>query len=131
LSAVVDSSALVAALVDSGPAGTWAEQVLAGGNLCAPQVVKVEAMNVLRRLERARQVHRIEATAAIHALSQLEIELFPSEPFAERIWELRHAVTCYDAWYVALAEAVDLPLATLDQRLSRANGPACKFVTPR
>jgi predicted nucleic acid-binding protein len=131
LSSVVDSSVLVAALVDSGPTGTWAEQVLAGGNLCAPELAKVEAMNTIRRLEHAKQIPTAEANLDVHALSQLEIELFPFEPFARRVWELRYAVTCYDAWYVAVAEAVDLPLATLDHRLSRANGPACKFLIPR
>jgi len=131
LSSVVDSSVLVAAIVDSGPTGTWAEQVLAGGNLCAPELAKVEAMNIIRRLERARQIPTAEAKVGVHALSQLEIELFPFEPFARRVWELRDAVTCYDAWYVAVAEAADLPLATLDHRLSRATGPACRFLMPR
>ena len=88
-------------------------------------------MNIIRRLERAKQILAAEANVYVHALSQLEIELFPFEPFAGRVWELRHAVTCYDAWYVALAEAAGLPLATLDRRLSRANGPACKFLMPR
>jgi predicted nucleic acid-binding protein len=41
-----------------------------------------------------------------------------------------HTVTSYDAWYVALAEALELPLATLDGRLSRARGVGCKFLTP-
>ena len=131
MSAVVDSSVLVAALVDSGLTMTWAEQVLAGGNLCAPELAKVEALNIIRRLERAKQIPTAEANFAVGALSQLEIELFPFEPFARRVWELRHAVTCYDAWYVALAEAADMPLATLDHRLSRANGPACRFLLPR
>jgi len=131
LSPVVDSSVLVASLVDSGPTGTWAEGVLAGGNLCAPELAKVQAINIIRRLERGKQIPPAEANADVHALSQLEIELFPFEPFSRRVWELRHAVNCYDAWYVALAEAADLPLATLDHRLSRANGPACKFLMPR
>jgi len=39
-------------------------------------------------------------------------------------------VTAYDAWYVALAEAYDAPLATLDTRLVDAPGPACAFDTP-
>jgi predicted nucleic acid-binding protein len=62
---------------------------------------------------------------------QLEIELFAFDPFADRIWGLRYNVTSYDAWYVALAEALNLPLATLDKPLSRAKGPKCKFLTPR
>ena len=61
---------------------------------------------------------------------QLDIELFPFEPFASRVWELRHNVTSYDAWYVAIAEALKLPLATLDEPLSRSNGVTCKFLLP-
>lgn len=57
--------------------------------------------------------------------------LVPFEPFAERVWELRRNVTSYDAWYVAVAEAFRLPLATLDRRLSRASGPSCRFRLPR
>ena len=40
------------------------------------------------------------------------------------------ATTDYDAWYVAAAEALGLPLATLDRRLSRAAGPSCRFLVP-
>jgi predicted nucleic acid-binding protein len=61
---------------------------------------------------------------------QLDIELFSFAPFAARVWELRHNVTSYDAWYVSVAEALKLPLATFDERLSRSTGVACKFLTP-
>ena len=71
-----------------------------------------------------------DANAAHDDLMQLEIELFPFEPFADRIWELRHHVTSYDAWYVAIAEALKLPLATLDEPLAKSNGITCKFLTP-
>jgi predicted nucleic acid-binding protein len=130
LSVVVDSSVLVAALVDTGPNGVWAEEVLSRGSLHSPELSRVEATNVLRRLELAKQLTTTEANAAHEDLMLLEIELFSFEPFADRIWELRHSVTGYDAWYVALAEALKLPLATLDGRLSRAAGLACKFLTP-
>jgi predicted nucleic acid-binding protein len=62
---------------------------------------------------------------------QLDIDFFPFEPFADRIWELRHNVTSYDAWYVALAEALKLPLATLDEPLAKSNGVRCEFLRPR
>ena len=121
---------LVAALVDTGPHGTWAEQVIENGALHAPELVLVEATNVLRRLERAKQISRSEANAAHADLMELEIELFPFAPFSDRIWELRQTVTSYDAWYVAIAEFLGLPLATLDEHLTRAEGPECKFLTP-
>jgi predicted nucleic acid-binding protein len=127
---VVDSSVLVAALVDSGPNGTWAEDVLANSPLHGPELVRAEATNVLRHLERSKQITTPEANAAHEDLMQLEIQLFAFDPFADRIWELRYNVTSYDAWYVAVAEAINLPLATLDEPLSRAKGPSCKFLTP-
>ena len=130
MNTVVDSSVLVAALVDSGPHGAWAESVLAGGSLCAPELAAAEATNIFRRLERAKLIATPEANAARNDLMQLEIDLFPFEPFADRIWELRHNATSYDAWYVALAEALKLPLATLDEPLSRSKGVACEFLRP-
>ena len=130
MSNVVDSSVLVAALIDSGPHGAWAEKVLAEGSLHAPEIVRAEATNIFRRLERAKLISTPEANAAQDDLMELDIDLFPFEPFADRIWELRHNVTSYDAWYVALAEALKLPLATLDEPLSRSNGVTCKFLMP-
>jgi len=130
LSVVIDASVVVAALVDSGPAGEWAEEVLATDLLQAPELVLAEATNILRRLERAKLITTPEANAAQDDLMELDVELFPFEPFANRIWELRHNVTSYDAWYVAIAEALELPLATLDEPLSKSNGITCKFVTP-
>lgn len=130
MSAVVDASVLVAALTDAGAEGAWAEVVLAERDLVAPQLVLVEATNVLRRLERDRTLTASEATAAHGDLLALELLLVPFEPFAERIWALRRTVTSYDAWYVAVAEAFALPLATLDRRLSRAHGPSCRFRLP-
>lgn len=61
-------------------------------------------------------------------LLDLRVELFPYAPFATRIWDLRDNVTCYDAWYVALAETLSAPLATLDARLAKASGPRCRFL---
>jgi predicted nucleic acid-binding protein len=121
---------LIAALVDSGPRGAWAETVLAGGSLCAPELALAEATNIFRRLESAKIITTPEANAARNDLTQLDLDLFPFEPFADRIWELRHDVTSYDAWYVALAEALKLPLATLDERLSKAGGVTCDFLRP-
>ena len=127
---VVDASVLVAALVDVGHAGRWAEAVLAEGPLAGPELALVEASDILRRLEQAGEISRLEATSAHRDLLRLALELFPFAPFAERVWALRTNLTSYDAWYVALAEALDCPLMTLDRRLSRASGPRCDIIVP-
>ncbi len=131
MSVVVDSSVLVAALIDYGEDGPWAERIIERSALYAPELVHVEVTNILRRLERAKQIMTAEANAAQDDLMQLEIELFPFEPFADRVWALRHTVTSYDAWYVAVAEQLGFPLATLDKRLTAAQGPECEFLAPR
>lgn len=130
MSVVVDASVLVAALVDSSEHGSWAEDVIISGSLHAPELVRVEATNILRRLERSKQVSSAQANAAHDDLMELSLETFGFDPFADRIWELRHSITSYDAWYVALAEALQLPLATLDLKLAKARGIKCRFLTP-
>ena len=130
MTAVVDSSVLVSALVDTGPEGAWAESVVVGGELTCPELALAEASNILRRLELTDDLSSREATAAHENLMRLDLGLFPFAPFAGRVWELRMNLTCYDAWYVALAEALDRPLATLDEKLGRASGPRCEIITP-
>lgn len=121
---------LVVALVVSGREGKWAESVVAEGLLASPELALAEASNILRRLERTGQISRLEAETAHGDLLQLDVELFPFAPFAERIWALRGNLTSYDAWYVAVAEALACPLVTLDRKLSRATGPKCEVITP-
>jgi len=121
---------VVAALLDTGDHGAWAEKILEQGDLFAPELLCVESANVLRRLERGKEITEQEANAAFEELMELNVELQEFGPFSERVWELRHNVTSYDGWYVALAEALNLPLATLDGRLVKAEGPKCRFLTP-
>ena len=130
MTTVVDASLAVAALVDAGREGKWAESVLAEGSRAAPEMVLAEATNILRRLERADRISALEAASSHRDLLRLDLELFPFAPFAERVWALRTTLTSYDAWYVALAEALDCPLATLDRKLGRAGGPRCEIVVP-
>ncbi len=130
MTTVVDGSVLVAALVDSGSEGRWAESVVAEGLLAGPELVLAETSTILSRLERTGQISRLEAKSAYGDLLRLDVELFPFLPFAERIWALRGSLASYDAWYVSLAEALACPLVTLDRKLSRAAGPTCEIITP-
>ena len=131
MTVAIDASALVAALVDSGSEGDWADGVAAGGALVAPELILAETANTLRRLEGSGAISRLEANTAFRDLMRLDLELLPFAPFADRVWELRRNLTSYDAWYVAVAEAYECPLATLDLKLSRATGPACRFRVPQ
>lgn len=127
---VVDASALVAALVDIGPEGEWAESMLTGATLCAPHLVVSETANILRRAELSGDIDATATAQAHDVLLALPLQLFDYEPLADRIWALRHNLTIYDAQYVALAEALGCELATLDRKLASASGPRCRFITP-
>jgi len=98
--------------------------------LVAPHLMVVEVANILRRFVRADVITEAEAGMAHGDLLRLRVQLFDYAPLAERVWALRNNVTAYDALYVALAERLDAPLATLDRRLTTAAGPTCRFLQP-
>jgi len=127
---IVDASVLIAALMDDGAEGRWADQIVDREDLVAPQHATAEAASGLRRAVLTNRLNRDIASLAYADLLQMSIETVAFEPYAERIWELRSSVTIYDAWYVALAEALDVPLATLDRHLANAHGPRCTFLMP-
>jgi predicted nucleic acid-binding protein len=130
MTTVVDASVIVAWLVHGGDAGAWAERIVLGGELAAPHHLPVEVANVLRRAVLAGQVGPDAASLAHADLLDLPLTYVPYAPLAERAWELRSTVTSYDAAYVALAEELAAPVATLDRRLAAASGPRCAFLVP-
>ena len=99
-------------------------------DLIAPQHLHVEASNVLRRAQLAGQLDSTAASLAFQDLRRLPVRTVPFDPLADRVWALRANLTAYDAAYVAAAEALDAPLATLDMTLVNSPGPACAFAHP-
>lgn len=130
MTVVVDASLVLAGVTDDGSQGHWALKQLQGSALIAPQLLPVEVVSGLRRLSLTGTLRQANAENAVRDVSTLDVELYPFLPLHDRVWELRNNLTAYDAWYVALAEAHDCPLATLDRRLVAAAGPRCEFITP-
>ena len=88
------------------------------GDLGAPHLLDVEVLSALRGLELG---HRLQAAVAEQARIDhfaFTITRHDLEPLAERIWQLRHQLTTYDASYIALAEALSAPLYTCDAKLA-------------
>ncbi len=127
---VVDSSVVVAALVDAGPTGVWADSLISSHSLIAPAHLLVESAASLRRLALRNIISAEVASLAHEDLLRLRVRLFPYAPFGPRVWQLRENITPYDASLVALAEHLGLALATVDGRLARAPGIRCPVVTP-
>lgn len=124
---VVDASVIAPAVADSGPDGEACRARIAGQSLAAPDLLRVEAVSVVRRQLATGALTAEQANNAIEDLMSLPIAVYPTSALLRRAWELRDNVTAYDACYVALAEALDCSLATADQRLANAPGSRCKF----
>jgi len=127
---VFDASALISILASTGPSSSWAEEQFSARDVVAPQIVLVEVVNVLRRHVLSGRISEPAGRAAISNLLDMKIELYPFAGFASRIWQLKSQVSSYDAWYVALAEELDVDLVTLDRRLSRAHSLKCRVLVP-
>jgi predicted nucleic acid-binding protein len=122
---VVDASVLAVALADDGRDGDRARDRLAADTLAAPELVDLEVISVLRRQVAAGRLWARRAAQAITDLADLPIQRLSHRPLIDRIWQLRHVATPYDAAYVSLAEALAAVLVTADGRLARAPGLKC------
>jgi predicted nucleic acid-binding protein len=124
---VVDASVLAVALADDGADGDAARGRLRGEDLAAPELLDLEVVSVLRGQLIAGALDARRADLALNDLSVMPLTRAPHLALLPRCWELRENLTSYDASYVALAEALDVPLVTGDRRLARAPGPRCEI----
>jgi len=120
---VVDASAVLEVLLRT-PAAAAVEGRLfrPKETLHVPHLIDIEVAQVLRRYAGAGDVTAARCRAALTDLADMPLTRYPHEFLLQRVWELRGNLTAYDAVYVALAEALDAPLLTRDQRLARAPG---------
>ncbi len=126
---VVDASVIVTGLADDGDDGDRVRARLGGERLVAPAVIDLEVMSAWRRLLAAGALDERRAALALADLDALPLERAPHGPLLARCWELRANLTTYDAAYVALAEALGVPLLTGDARLAAAPGIRCEVET--
>ena len=123
---VIDASVLANVVGDDASAGAIARRRLqAAGAASAPDLVDVETVSVLRRRWLKGDLTDDRFRSAVDDLLALPITRFPTGPLMSRAFELRANVTSYDACYVALAEALECPLVTSDQRLASAPTIGC------
>ncbi|HEX5923698.1 MAG TPA: type II toxin-antitoxin system VapC family toxin [Baekduia sp.] len=107
---VIDASVLTDFLLGRTAAVEAIDRELTGHEhdpLHAPEVVEPETLNALRSLVRGRAVTDQRASEAVDDLGVIRLIRYPHDPLRERIWELRHNLTAYDAAYLALTEALD------------------------
>jgi predicted nucleic acid-binding protein len=93
-----------------------------------PAHLLTEVISVVRGHLLGSKLSPARADAAITALAGLTIDLSDCQSLIDRIWQLRHNLTSYDAAYVALAESLDIPLVTADARLAGSPGITCTTI---
>lgn len=90
--------------------------------LAAPELLDIEVLNALRKLDQQGAVPPQRVDALVSTLRALPIRKYRHDSLLEGIWHLRHNVTAYDAAYVILARLLHAPLITRDRRLAAAPG---------
>jgi len=120
---VVDASAAIEWLLQTQKGSVIEAQMFSKGQtLHAPHLLDIEVTQVLRRYARERAVTAARAQEGLQNLVDLRILRHRHTSLLNRVWELRHHLTAYDAVYVALAEALDAPLLTCDAKIAAAPG---------
>lgn len=118
---VVDASALLEALLRTSSARAVEERLFKPQQtLHAPHLLDIEVAQVIRRYAAKGEIDSERGRAALADLADFPIRRYPHDFLLPRVWDLRNNLTAYDAVYVALAEALDAPLLTRDQRLAAA-----------
>ena len=126
--AVIDASVLAVFYAADDPRhGVVVERLKVGDALVAPAHLDAEIVSALRGMARTNPALDRLVPAALTHLAGFPLRRMPLPPLLDRMWELRHTVTAYDAAYVALAERLDAVLITCDARLAAASGPTCTF----
>ena len=121
MTAVVDSSIVVDVLLRWGRANNATLALMPhSGDVHAPQLILPETMSALRGIERGEKASRIQIARALRDAHRLPATLWALKPLTRRVWQLRHAISTYDAYYVALSEQLNAHLITADARLARA-----------
>lgn len=121
MTVVVDASALVELLLRA-PGCAFVERVLESQPAFAPELLDVEVLSALARLERRGDLTKARGRRLLAFLAQAPIRRVSHLPLLERTWKLRANLSLYDAQYVALAAAMDCSLLTADARLAGAPG---------
>jgi len=123
---VIDASVAVEILIRTPASVKFAERVI-NDDVHVPHLIDVEVASAVRRLLQAGAVGVGVAQEAMAGLHDWPIIRHEHTALLPRIWELRDSVSAHDAGYVALAEALKVPLFTLDAKLSRAHGHSAKI----
>lgn len=116
---VIESSAVVDALVDD-PANPALLATIADTELHAPSLIDYEVASALRGHSLGGKLADTQLHDAAEDFEALSIERYPLSAMIHAVLDLRDNFTAYDAAYVVLAQALEAPLVTADEKLAEA-----------
>ncbi len=116
---VVEASAMVDALVDE-PANPELLALIADSGLSAPSLIDYEVASALRGHALGGRLADRQVEEAADDFGLLHIDRYPLAGMMRAVLDLKHRFTVYDAAYVVLAQALEVPLVTADAKLARA-----------
>ncbi|MFW5876537.1 MAG: type II toxin-antitoxin system VapC family toxin [Myxococcota bacterium] len=115
---VIDASAAAEYLLRT-PLGRSIAPQLDPAELVAPELLDAEVLSVLRKEVQRGVLDEERAREAIDDLRGWDVRRVPHRWLLEGAWSFRHNTTVYDALYLALARADDIPVLTADGPLAR------------
>jgi predicted nucleic acid-binding protein len=119
---VLDASVVVELLTNGALADSLRRDLAASNDsFIVPHLLDVEVMSALRKLVAGQRFDSHRSGEFLEGLALLPAERYSHIPLLDRIWELRHNFTAYDAAYIALAEATDSVLYTSDEKLCQGH----------
>jgi predicted nucleic acid-binding protein len=124
---VVDASVTTSALIYADDRGRRGRAILGRDTEWAvPQHWMVEVFAAIRGLTIGRKISQEQGGRALGRLQLLGVDEVPIHELLLRMWELRDAVSAYDAPYVSLAEIREITLVTSDSRLAKTATGYCR-----
>lgn len=127
---VVDASVVVDLLARFQPQPLEALLWANGTVLAAPELIDIEVLNALRKLDQAGAIPAGRQAGLPAMMQGLRIHKYRHDVLLEGIWALRDNITAYDAAYVVLARMLDATLVTRDRRLAKACSSDIRVTVP-
>ncbi len=124
---VLDASAMVDLLVGAESAVGIRLRLL-NSHLHAPAHFDAEVLSALGRLNRAGHLSAVAVSSLLPRVANARIHRHPVSQLLVGAWDRREELSLADALYVELAERLDVPIISTDDRLvaasARAENPA-------
>lgn len=121
---VVDASIVVRLLQNRTGDSALRERLSSRRRVHAPTLIDAEVVSAVRGLlitsKPPIRISQERAAEMLDDFRDLPLVRYAMQPFQRRVLALRDNFTAYDAFYVALAETLDLPLLTDDRKFQRA-----------